>query len=372
MCHYVLQYAFNCTWDTAISEKPPCQQYENETLLENYISDRYTMTIDAVYSLGLGLHQLFNTKCPDVFTNNSLVSSCYSGSDFLTALKGLSFNGSYGEVDFDENGDNIGHYLIRQYNASVRYDVGRIIGSWQQRGKGLVIDESTVDWAPFTVGTNRNITRPESVCSYPCEPRHYYIVQELKCCWTCRKCHNNEIVVGNFTSCRQCPENTWPDSETATICERIKPHFIHWGNTIGVALLILSLAGLVGTGAMTGLVIYYRDRKIIKASSRELMSIILVGITLEWLTAIVITAKPTKLTCFFSNLGFGIAIATVYSPLLVKTNRVYRIFAASRLGAGKPRLISPKIQVALSMSIILLQVSIHKLAQVREAEVDCR
>ena len=319
------------------------------------------MMIDAVYSMGYGLDLMFKKKCPEVFSNRSIVLSCYSGPDFLAALKELSFNGTYSAVDFDENGDNVGHYLIRQYDASMSEDVGRIVGSWQQHGGGLLIDKGEISWTPFWEVNRQNTSVPESVCSYPCEPRHYYIVKELVCCWTCRQCHNNEIVVDNFTGCRLCPENTWPDRATATVCEPIKPNFIHWDNAVGKSLMALSLAGLLGTSLVTGAVVYYRDRKIIKASSRELMSIILVGITLEWLTAVVITAKPTDVTCLLSTLGFGIAIATVYSPLLVKTNRVYRIFAASRHGAERPRFISPKVQVIFSVAIILIQVSMQHL-----------
>ena len=44
-----------------------------------------------------------------------------------------------------------------------------------------------------TLSTSANI--PESVCSKECEAWQYLIQKDPICCWECKNCRNNEIVV---------------------------------------------------------------------------------------------------------------------------------------------------------------------------------
>ena len=49
----------------------------------------------------------------------------------------------------------------------------------------------------------------------------------------------------------------------------------------------------------------------------------------------------------------------VYGALLTKTNRIYRIFNASKKSAQRPGLISPKSQLTICAGIVLIQVIIN-------------
>ena len=49
----------------------------------------------------------------------------------------------------------------------------------------------------------------------------------------------------------------------------------------------------------------------------------------------------------------------VYGALLTKTNRIYRIFNASKHSAQKPTLISPKSQLIICSGIVFTQVIIN-------------
>lgn len=49
----------------------------------------------------------------------------------------------------------------------------------------------------------------------------------------------------------------------------------------------------------------------------------------------------------------------MYGALLTKTNRIYRIFNASKLSAQKPTLISPKSQLIICSGIVFAQVIIN-------------
>ena len=66
--------------------------------------------------------------------------------------------------------------------------------------------------------------------------------------------------------------------------------------------------------------------------------------------------RPSTMTCYFGRLGFNLSFAISYAPLLAKTSRIYRIFAAAKKGTKTPSFISSKVQVILSVFMILTQV----------------
>lgn len=328
--------------------------------MDRYIYPSFAMSMDVIKSMGLGLDILFRTKCPEVFQNQSVITSCFTGEEYLAALKTVAFNGSYGEINFDENGDNIGHYLIKQFSAYGDSD-GKVVGFWHQDIDGVVLDERSINWTMFDIEDPRDVDDiPDSVCSYPCPDRMYYIVKEMHCCWDCRECRNNEKLIDNRTACETCPENYWPEDETALECVAIAPAFMDPQGSIGITLLSLAAVGVVATIVVACLVIKYRNKKMMKASSRELMAVILVGIFLAFVTVFMIIAKPTIVTCAASKCGFAVSIAMVYAPLLVKTNRVYRIFNAGAKGKMRPMFISARVQLFFAIVVIIIQASCMK------------
>ena len=62
-----------------------------------------------------------------------------------------------------------------------------------------------LNWSAFG-----NELVPESVCSMPCKTKEYCVQKELICCWECRQCRKNEIIVDQ-ERCEQCDLTTWPD-----------------------------------------------------------------------------------------------------------------------------------------------------------------
>ena len=137
-------------------------------------------------------------------------------------------------------------------------------------------------------------------------------------------CRENEILINNKTGCQRCPESFWPDDATATTCEKIPAVYLKTSDTSAIVLLVLAACLVV-------MYVFYRNRnvKLVKASSRELTGIILIGIILAYLVVFSYIAKPSKVSCYCSHLGFNLAVTLIYSPLLLKTNRVYRIFTGN-------------------------------------------
>ncbi|XP_046341525.2 metabotropic glutamate receptor-like [Haliotis rufescens] len=84
----------------------------------------------------------------------------------------------------------------------------------------------------------------------------------------------------------------------------------------------------------------------------------LTGVFLGFLTVVVLISPPSFISCQISFFCFCISFSWIYSPLLTRTNRIYRIFESSKRSSKRPKLISPKSQVIIASGIILIQVVI--------------
>jgi metabotropic glutamate receptor 2/3 len=94
---------------------------------------------------------------------------------------------------------------------------------------------------------------------------------------------------------------------------------------------------------------------LIKASSRELSGIILIGLALLFIFPWLLLARPTSSLCISLPIVLGVALASCYAPLFMKILRIYRIFKTARKSAGKPILISPTSQVLIAVGLITVQ-----------------
>ena len=70
----------------------------------------------------------------------------------------------------------------------------------------------------------------------------------------------------------------------------------------------------------------------------------------------VFIAKPSRLVCWLRASLFAIAVSTIYSPILVKAVRIYRIFKAGVKGTQRPRFTSSSVQVIFTGVLIGIQV----------------
>ncbi len=214
-----------------------------------------------------------------------------------------------------------------------------------------------VNWSLYKdVDINPEMGTPESVCSKACGRFEYVLQKELHCCWECRSCREYEIIVDNMTSCKACSLLSWPDSNTKTVCKDIPPEFMQLSDSITIGLLLITSFGILLTGGIGFLFVYNRKAKLIKASSRDLMVFIMIGIFLAFLCIFAIIAKPSFTSCHLIKLGFNLSVCLIYGPLFVKTNRVYRIFSAGKRGNKRPAFISSRVQLTATIFILAGQV----------------
>ena len=361
---------YECTWDdvdidniTNIGDNSTengvrsCNAIEDKPFMNRRVRDVSSIFCDTVLVFAHAMHALITDQCPEAFQNKDILKTCIHRPDILAYLRATDLEGYNGRTQFDENGDKFGQYSIRQYFHD-NPDLFTEVAFWDQMTDTLTFYPDDIKWDIFSRGSSSEDGIPESVCSQPCKPREYAIRQELACCWECLTCRDTEILVEvrNKTRCDRCPVNMWPDDLTATTCEVIDPTYLTWGDPASIALVLGTLAILGLTIATMLWFIKHRRIKLVKASSKDLSGLILFGILLANLTVPFFIVRPSLFWCSISRAGFGISVTLIYGPLLVKTTRIYRIFAAGKNGTGKPRFISNRAQLVAAMLLLLIQV----------------
>ena len=100
----------------------------------------------------------------------------------------------------------------------------------------------------------------------------------------------------------------------------------------------------------------HNSARLIKATSRELSYIMLVGVFIQYCLVYAVVATPTSLGCHVTYVGFNVSFTLVYAPLLTRTNRIYRIFNCGRRSKALPPFTSPLSQVVIVLALISVQV----------------
>ena len=268
--------------------------------------------------------------------------------------------GYAGKVQFDKHGDGIKDYDILQHQPDGKggYETV-VIGQWLGEEKNLVLDMETVMWFMLNTTLHPIATQlPESVCAKPCEAGEFYIPGELKCCWECRPCRDNEIVRDDFRGCIQCPVLTWPDQANFMACVPIPPTYLHWLDPIALGLMTLSGAGLLTTMAIILIFIKYRKKKVVKGSSVEQMATIIIALLMSYANAILFIEKPTWIVCKVQYYSYHLSCSLTFVPLFLKTTRLYRIFAAAERCQQEIKFVSSTALRAFSVILITCVVSI--------------
>ena len=342
---------FDCSWLNNATN--PCSNYtklDESMMLDG--SKWAVKTKDGIYAVAYALDSLIEMECPNTTAENEVeLIKCINGPALLTRLKNISFEGDSEQIDFDKNGDFLGSYTIKQFVATTRSRL-KYVGRWNQHNRELSLNESLFEW-PNKMYSSTNL--PQSVCSLPCPKKSYAVRLELICCWECRTCRNNEIIVNN-SSCVQCPDLTWPDDTDILECVAIAPGYIVYSDSLGLVFIVLSTIGGIISLLIIAFYIKRRKVKLIMASSRELSLVILVGVLLSFITVCLSLIEPTTWSCRIDRICFNLTMTFMYGPLFVKTNRVYRIFRESMLGNKRPQFISTTSQICVSFVIISSQV----------------
>ncbi|XP_050675733.1 metabotropic glutamate receptor 4-like [Leptidea sinapis] len=276
-----------------------------------------------------------------------------SGADLLRYLRKVNFTGLSGdEFHFDANGDGPARYNILHFKQ-LRRDVYQWVKVGQYLDGELQLD---IDEIQFKWDEKRP---PESVCSAECElgqAKQY--VEGESCCWHCYNCTQYEIRSPFVeTACMVCPRGTLPDP-TRTQCWPIPEAYLRPDSAWAIGAMSFSSVGILLTAFVYGVWLRHSSTPVVRASGRELSYVLLAGILMCYLVTFALVFRPTDILCSIQRFGTGFCFTVVYAALLTKTNRISRIFNASKHSAKRPILISPTSQLAICSALVSIQVLI--------------
>ena len=134
-------------------------------------------------------------------------------------------------------------------------------------------------------------------------------------------------------SCRRCPARYWTN-DNHTDCLPIIPTAVKLSDPAGISVGVVAALGVLGVVSITGVYVRNGNTHIVRASSKILSYLMLFGIFLGYMTAVLVLRERTEMLCqvvlFMFSIGFSIVVGT----LLIKTNRIYRIFSKRAMRKG--------------------------------------
>ncbi|KAL7843208.1 hypothetical protein AOLI_G00247200 [Acnodon oligacanthus] len=302
--------------------------------------------IDAVYAMAHALHNMQKDLCPE-HSGVCPEMEVAGGKKLLKYIRNVNFNGSAGtSVTFNHNGDAPGRYDLFQYQMNNNSSPGyKVIGQWTET---LQLNIEDMQWP------NGEVDIPSSVCSQPCKTgQRKKMVKGMPCCWHCESCDGYQYQYDE-TTCKLCVYNMRPNPNR-TGCQAIPIVKLEWHSPWAVIPVFLAMLGIIATIFVMATFIRYNDTPIVRASGRELSYVLLTGIFLCYIITFVMIAKPDVAVCSFRRIFLGLGMCISYAALLTKTNRIYRIFEEGKKSVTPPRLISPTSQLAITSSLICVQ-----------------
>ncbi|XP_074659373.1 metabotropic glutamate receptor 3-like [Tubulanus polymorphus] len=329
-----------------------------------YSDSSISLVLNGVSAFAQVIKTLILADCPAA--NSATVSHCIDGSKIRSMLLNSTQIGPWESVQFDEFGDRVGKYVIRNIQRSGRSDpTVETVAIWDINSNAMNLTDTPIQW-------HSNVSRfgpygvPLSVCSTPCPPGFEYQRRKQVCCWDCLRCRPNERTVVNQTRCQRCPLYWWPDSVNFTTCQEIEPSEYKWSSPFVLVVVVFASFGFVLTILVFILFCRARESKLIKASSVELMYIIIVSILVSLVLVFTHLSPPTTVICYFNMVGPGIVFSAVYAPILIKTRRIFVIFDYGKRTRTPPRWISRHVQLIFVSTLITIQIVLCGIVAIME------
>ncbi|XP_076643569.1 metabotropic glutamate receptor B [Halictus rubicundus] len=331
----------------------PCTTKERLTKQNTAFEDQLQFVSDAVMAFAYAFKDMHKDLCQGKPGLCEAMKPT-KGTELLKYLQKVDFEGLSGDkFKFDKNGDGPARYNIIHFKQT---EPGRY--KWVRVGEyvegELRLNRSEIQ---FKLG---HPLPPESVCSLPCEvgqAKKY--VEGERCCWHCFNCTQYQIRdPKDETQCIPCRQGTVPD-ETHSTCRDIPEEFLRPESGWAIGAMSFSASGILITFCVCGVFLKHNDTPVVRASGRELSYVLLCGILLCYLVTFALVLRPTDIVCGIQRFAAGFCFTVVYAALLTKTNRISRIFNASKHSAKRPSFISPRSQLIICSGLVFVQILIN-------------
>ncbi|KAL1237470.1 Metabotropic glutamate receptor 5 [Trichinella pseudospiralis] len=338
----------------------------NENVSYGYKPDpKLSQVTNAIYTVAYALDAMYNDLCKG--SKEKGLCEAMTPVDgtvlFQYMLKTMFRDPSGQEIYFDANGDPPARYDILNYQGKVASYV--TAGEWDhsfhsdkfshQSGiyykSKLRIDRDKILWHNHMSGLTYT---PTARCSYDCKVGEIKKIQTLKCCWICVPCYENEYLLNEY-ACKSCPLGYWP-LENRTACYKLEVEYMRWSDAEAVVCVVFACVGIIATLFTIIIFILHNSTPVVKATTRELSYIILVGLLLCYMTTFFIITPPNMVSCIIQRIVPGTAFSMIYGALFTKTNRIARILAASKkITTKRRRFLSISAQVTITGLLVLIE-----------------
>ena len=180
---------------------------------------------------------------------------------------------------------------------------------------------------------------------------------------TCTHCIKPKVCFLNKSSdylkvenqtCIRCPNGTKPDANV-TYCEAIAPTYMDATNVFAILAITLTGMGAIVTCLIAGLFYWQRETPLIMASGKELSFVLLGGVLMSYLSTFAFVAVPSPVSCGLTRFLLGLSYTICYAAILVKTNRIYRVFNIHTSKPKKVNFISARSQLIITSAIVSIE-----------------
>ena len=258
----------------------------------------------------------------------------------LDFLKNLSYYNhlTNQNISFDINGNpRTAQYTVVKLSIGAKTYNNTTIGHWTC-GKN---DTETKCMGPssFKLNSTVNPSAFGSNCGSTCKQGWYKSVKDdhPDCCWTCKRCTGNKYTnTSSQYSCLQCSDDQWPNSNH-TKCTDMKSEYLGFKHAPGILILAWNCFGVAMILFVIGVFVKYSESHIVKASSRHLSLLLLLGILMDFVLITSLLWEPKVIQCTAVFVLTHVSNCLVTATLFMKTNRIHRIFRKSAMtGERKP------------------------------------
>ena len=355
---------YNCKYNDT------CQS-NNWTITSNEEYKNYSFTpfvIDAVFAFAHAVNDYLLNNCDKPITWNDTIRNCegqmtsLDGPTLVEYLKNVSFTSPTGiRVEFDETGSTNGIYKLENYqrvNDMPETYKFRTVGVWdgtQTTSSKLDIYENvSVQFGIHSNNTPANVMH--SQCQQ-CSSGSVTVSIQSSCCGICSPCiGQNYTPSTELQQCMKCKEKMWGNNPLtgSDSCQDIGKRYLDPSDPWGIFLIITACLGIIGVIFVSVTMGIFWNTPIVKASGREQMTLLLVGIALCFLSTITFVIKPSIPACTLQRIGTWLCFSLILSALLVKLIRIARIFLRDQV-SGRPKFIGPAYQILFTFLLVGFQ-----------------